>query len=75
MVKIQWVAKNDARALEILVPKELYIGDSYNIDSLEVWKGFCESYVTKLKPDCKVQFVRMGFCRIDRSGLAVYTHR
>jgi glutamyl-tRNA synthetase len=75
MVKIQWVAKNDARAFEILVPKELYIGDSYNIDSLEVWKGFCESYVTKLKPDCKVQFVRMGFCRIDRSSLAVYTHR
>jgi glutamyl-tRNA synthetase len=75
MVKIQWVAKNDARHFEILVPKELYIGNNYNIDSLEVWKGFCESYVTKLNRDSKVQFMRMGFCRIDHSNLAIFTHR
>jgi glutamyl-tRNA synthetase len=75
MAKIQWVAANDARRFEILVPKELYIGENYNVDSLEVWKGFCESYATKLNPDSKVQFVRMGFCRIDHSNLAIYTHR
>jgi glutamyl-tRNA synthetase len=73
--KIQWVAKDDARAFEILVPKELYLGDNYNVDSLEIWKGLCEPYVAGLKPDSKVQFVRMGFCRIDHPGLAIYTHR
>lgn len=75
LAKIQWVAKDDARPFEILVPRELYLGDNYNVDSLEIWKGLCESYVAGLKPDSKVQFVRMGFCRIDHPGLAIYTHR
>jgi glutamyl-tRNA synthetase len=73
--KIQWVAKNDAHPFEILVPKELYVGDKYNVNSLEVWKGICESYVTNLKPDSKVQFVRIGFCRIEGANTAIYTHR
>jgi glutamyl-tRNA synthetase len=75
VLKIQWVAKDDAHDFEIFVPKELFIGDNYNANSLEVWKGVCESYVAALKPDSRVQFVRMGFCRIDHSGLAIYTHR
>jgi glutamyl-tRNA synthetase len=73
--KIQWVAKNDDRPFEILVPKELYHGDTYNVNSLEVWKGLGESFVTHLKPDSKVQFVRMGFCRIEGSDSAVFTHK
>jgi glutamyl-tRNA synthetase len=75
MRKIQWVAKNDAHPFKVLVPKELYIGDTYNANSLEVWKGVCESYVTSLKPDSKLQFVRMGFCRIEGDSLAIFTHR
>jgi glutamyl-tRNA synthetase len=75
MRKIQWVAKNDAHPFKVLVPKELYIGDTYNVNSLEVWKGVCESYVTSLKPDSKLQFVRMGFCRIEGDSLAIFTHR
>jgi glutamyl-tRNA synthetase len=73
--KIQWVAKNDERQFEILVPKELYLGDIYNVNSLEVWKGLAESYVTHLKPDSKVQFVRMGFCRIEGANSAIFTHK
>lgn len=73
--KIQWVAKNDDRQFEILVPKELYLGDIYNVNSLEVWKGLAESYVTHLKPDSKVQFVRMGFCRIEGGNSAIFTHK
>lgn len=73
--KIQWVAKNDDRQFEILVPKELYLGDIYNVNSLEVWKGLAESYVTHLKPDSKVQFVRMGFCRIEGANSAIFTHK
>jgi glutamyl-tRNA synthetase len=75
MRKIQWVAKNDAHPFKVLVPKELYIGDTYNVNSLEVWEGVCESYVTNLKPDSKLQFVRMGFCRIEGDSLAIFTHR
>jgi glutamyl-tRNA synthetase len=75
MRKIQWVAKNDAHPFKILVPKELYIGDTYNVNSLEVWRGVCESYVTSLKPDSRLQFVRMGFCRIEGDSLAIFTHR
>jgi glutamyl-tRNA synthetase len=73
--KIQWIAKNDARPFEILVPKELYRGDTYNVDSLEVWKGLGESFVTHLKSDSKVQFIRMGFCRIEGPDAAIFTHR
>jgi glutamyl-tRNA synthetase len=73
--KIQWVAKNDDHQFEILVPKELYLGDIYNVNSLEVWKGLAESYVTHLKPDSKVQFVRMGFCRIEGANSAIFTHK
>jgi glutamyl-tRNA synthetase len=75
LAKIQWVAKDDARPFEILVPRELYLGDNYNVDSLEIWNGVCESYAAGLKPDSKVQLVRMCFCRIDHPGLAIYTHR
>jgi glutamyl-tRNA synthetase len=75
MRKIQWVAKNDAHPFKVLVPKELYIGDTLNVNSLEVWEGVCESYVTSLKPDSKLQFVRMGFCRIEGDSLAIFTHR
>jgi glutamyl-tRNA synthetase len=73
--KIQWVAKNDDRPFEILVPKALYQGDTYNTNSLEVWKGLAESSVTQLKPESKVQFVRMGFCRIDGPNSAIFTHK
>jgi hypothetical protein len=31
--------------------------------------------VSKLAPDSKVQFVRMGFCRIEGDSLAIFTHR
>ena len=73
--KVQWVAKSDAHRFEILVPKDLYIGEMYNVNSLEVWKGVCESYVTSLEPDSKVQFVRVGFCRIEGDSSAIFTHR
>jgi glutamyl-tRNA synthetase len=75
MKKIQWVAKNDIVDYKILIPKELYIGEQFNTNSLEVAEGFTESYASKLKPDTPVQFVRFGFCRIDGPGLAILAHR
>lgn len=75
MPKIQWVAKNDIVEYEVLLPKALYVGEEYNTNSLEIARGFAESFVSGLKPDARVQFVRFGFCRIDDSKTAIMTHR
>jgi glutamyl-tRNA synthetase len=73
--KIQWVAKNDTVPYEIMIAKELYRGERYNTNSLEICKGFAESFVSTLKPDTRIQFVRFGFCRIDSYNTAIFTHR
>jgi glutamyl-tRNA synthetase len=75
MPKIQWIAKNDIVEYKVMIPKELYIGEEYNTNSLEIARGFAESFVSGLKPDAQVQFVRFGFCRIDDSQTAIMTHR
>ncbi len=73
--KIQWVSKDDAVQISVMVPKALYIDGKYNENSLEMIKGYAESYASKLRVGDRVQFVRFGFCRIDSSGVAVLTHR
>ena len=75
MPKIQWIAKNDIVEYKVLIPKALYAGEEYNTNSLEIARGFAESFVSGLKPDARVQFVRLGFCRIDDSQTAIMTHR
>lgn len=75
MPKIQWIAKNDILEYEVMIPKQLYIGEEYNTNSLEIAHGFAESYASTLKPDSRIQFVRFGFCRIDDRHTAIMTHR
>lgn len=73
--KIQWVAKNDIIPYKIMIPRELYLGEKYNINSLEICEGYAESFVSTLTPDTRIQFVRFGFCRIDDNNTAIFTHR
>jgi glutamyl-tRNA synthetase len=78
MPKIEWIAKNDIVDYKVMIPKELYVGEEYNTNSLEIAQGFAESFVSTLRPDARVQFVRFGFCRIDddsSSHTAIMTHR
>jgi glutamyl-tRNA synthetase len=75
MQKIQWIAKNDIVEYKVLIPNALYVGQEYNTNSLEIARGFAESFVSALKPDARVQFVRFGFCRIDDGKTAIMTHR
>jgi len=75
MPKIQWIAKNDIIEYKVLIPKLLYVGEEYNTNSLEIARGFAESFVSGLEPDARVQFVRFGFCRIDDGHTAIMTHR
>ena len=75
MPKIQWIAKNDIVDFEVMIPKELYIGEEYNTNSLEIAKGGAESFAASLAPDTCIQFIRFGFCRIDGNNTAILTHR
>jgi glutamyl-tRNA synthetase len=75
MPKIQWIAKNDIVEYKVMIPKALYVGEEYNTNSLEIARGFAESFVSSLRPDARVQFVRFGFCRIDDGQTAIMTHR
>lgn len=75
MQKVQWIAKNDIVEFQVMIPKALFAGEEYNPDSLEVAKGGVESFAAALAPGTQVQFVRFGFCRIDRSNTAILTHR
>jgi glutamyl-tRNA synthetase len=73
--KIQWIAKDDIVDYKVMIPKELYIGEKYNTNSLEIATGGVESFAAALAPDTRVQFVRFGFCRIDGNNTAILTHR
>jgi glutamyl-tRNA synthetase len=75
MAKIHWVAKIDAIPYKVIMARELYIQEEYNANSLEIFEGFAESFVSSLKPDTRIQFVRFGFCRLDDSSTAIFTHR
>jgi glutamyl-tRNA synthetase len=75
MAKIQWVAKNDIVEYKVLIPKELYLGEQYNTNSLEIAQGYAESFVSTRRTGTAIQFVRFGFCRIDDTNTAVMTHR
>ena len=75
MSKIHWVAKNDVIPYKVMIARELYIGEEYNANSLEISEGFAESFVSTLKPDTRIQFIRFGFCRLDGNNTAIFTHR
>ena len=75
MPKVQWIAKNDIVDYRVIIPKELYIGENYNTNSLEIAQGFAESFLSSFKIGTRIQLVRFGFCRIDSKNQAILTHR
>jgi glutamyl-tRNA synthetase len=75
MQKIQWIAKNDIFEYKVLIPKELYVGENYNTNSLDIAQGFAESFLSTLKIGSPIQLVRFGFCRTDSKNQAIMTHR
>ena len=60
MKKIQWVAKNDIVKYKILIPKELYIGDEYNTNSLEIAQRICRTFASKLSPIAQFNSYGLG---------------
>ncbi|NOJ28758.1 MAG: glutamate--tRNA ligase [Nitrososphaeraceae archaeon] len=73
--KIQWVSDGGCVDYSILVPDILFKNEKFNEDSLVTLTGFCESHINLLEPDDRIQFVRMGFCRVDDASTAIMTHK
>jgi glutamyl-tRNA synthetase len=73
--KVQWVSRIDARSVKILVPKQLYIDDKFNPDSLAEVNAYIESYVDNLTVGTMVQLIRLGFYRLDSKGVFIMAHK
>ena len=73
--KIQWVPQKDAHIIKILIPKQLFIDDKFNEDSLEEMEAYTEPHYLQLKDGDEIQFVRFGYCRKDSQNQAIFTHK
>lgn len=73
--KVQWVSVDEAVEVKVLVPRQLYVDDKYNPESLGVVHAYAESYALKVDVGSMVQFVRFGFCRADAQGVFIMAHK
>ena len=73
--KIQWIPQKKFHKIKILIPKQLFIDENFNEDSLEELEVFTEPYYLELKDDTEIQFVRFGYCRKDSANQAIFTHK
>ena len=73
--KIQWVPQKDAHIIKILIPKQLFIDDEFNENSLEELEVYTEPHYLQLKDGEEIQFVRFGYCRKDSQNQAIFTHK
>jgi len=73
--KIQWVSQKNCLDLKILIPKQLFIDDKFNEQSLEELEARTEPHYLELKDGAEIQFVRFGYCRKDSAKQAIFTHK
>lgn len=73
--KIQWVPQKNAHIIKILIPKQLFIDEEFNEDSLEELEVYTEPHYLQLKEGEEIQFVRFGYCRKDSQNQAIFTHK
>lgn len=75
MKKIQWVSDKNMTSYNILVPKELYLNDKFNPNSLENIEGYAEASILQLKSRTPIQLIRFGFCNTQDKTSAIFIHR
>jgi glutamyl-tRNA synthetase len=75
MKKIQWVSDKNKTNYTVLVPKELYIDDKFNPNSLERIEGYAETSILQLKSHTQLQLTRFGFCNTQEKTTAIFIHR
>jgi len=73
--KIQWISQKNSHNLKILIPKQLFIDEEFNENSLEELEVYTEPHYLELKDGSEIQFVRFGYCRKDSVNQAIYTHK
>jgi glutamyl-tRNA synthetase len=74
--KLQWVARDSCTSFEMKVLGPLLKeGGIFNEKSLTTVQGLAEQSALELREGELVQFVRIGFCRIDKPGVAILTHK
>ena len=73
--KIQWISQKNSHNLKILIPKQLFINEEFNENSLEELEVYTEPHYLELKDGSEIQFVRFGYCRKDSVNQAIYTHK
>ncbi|MBM3897459.1 MAG: glutamate--tRNA ligase [Thaumarchaeota archaeon] len=72
--KIQWVTE-DSLAFTVKVPGVLYKDDVYDEKSMQIVNGLAEKSCKDLEIGAMIQFIRLGFCRIDEPQVAILTHK
>jgi len=75
LLKIQWVPQKNSHQIKLLIPKELFIEEEFNEDSLEELDVHTEPHYLQLKEGEEIQFVRFGYCRKDSQNQAIFTHK
>jgi glutamyl-tRNA synthetase len=73
--KMQWVSQKNFHKLKVLIPKQLFIDEKFNENSLEELEVYTEPHYLELKDGSEIQFVRFGYCRKDSANQAIYTHK
>jgi len=73
--KVQWITEDNAHEIKIIIPKQLFIDEKFNEESLQTLKVFTESHYLKLKDNDEIQFIRFGYCRKESSHQAIFTHK
>jgi glutamyl-tRNA synthetase len=73
--KMQWIPQKNAHKIKIFVPKILFIGDTFNKQSLVELDVYTEPHYLKLPEGEHIQFVRFGYCRKESQNQAIYTHK
>ncbi|QUC64225.1 glutamate--tRNA ligase [Nitrosopumilus sp. K4] len=73
--KIQWVPEKNSHEIRLLIPKQLFIDEEFNEESLEELDVYTEPQYLQLKEGEEIQFVRFGYCRKDSQNQAIFTHK
>jgi len=73
--KIQWVSSEENVEFKVVETGPLLLNGNFNPDSLKETKGLAEASTDSLTVGDIVQFVRFGFCRVDRGRIAILAHK
>ena len=73
--RIQWVVPSESVPFEVMITGPLLLNEEYNPHSLRIARGRAELSVKELTMGEIFQFVRFGFCRLDKPGLAILSHK